>query len=150
MKCPFFQPLYVMKLKTSKFKAYHYYLLSYLFTYCTYVNQRSVSTLSPTSPDKPQKNCTKKGMLFLASMGETGLYHDIFFLNSQLGLSRSNDNQPLNFEAGTSKYGNHSCKFGSSPRKGKVDMCPIFFQTRSAQTKWAELAVQFSWKLPVF
>ena len=26
------------------------------------------------------KNCTKKPMLFLASMGETGLTHDIFFL----------------------------------------------------------------------
>ena len=49
-----------------------------------------------------QKNCTKKGMLFLASMGETGLCHDIFFLNSHLGLLRllrSNDNWPQNFEA---------------------------------------------------
>ena len=27
----------------------------------------------------PQKNCTKKPMLFLASLGETGLTHDIFF-----------------------------------------------------------------------
>ena len=26
-----------------------------------------------------QKNCTKKPMLFLASMGKTGLCHDIFF-----------------------------------------------------------------------
>ena len=60
-------------------------------------------------------------MLFFASMGETRLCHDIF-----LGLSRSlrsNDNQPLNFEAVTSKFGNHSWKFGSSPRKGKVDLC---------------------------
>ena len=46
-----------------------------------------------------------------------------FFLNSHLGLSRSNDNQPLNFEAATSRFGNHSLKFGSSPRKGKVDLC---------------------------
>ena len=45
--------------------------------------------LSPTSPGFPPKNCTKKGMLFLASMGETGLTHDIFFCNSNLGLSRS-------------------------------------------------------------
>ena len=27
----------------------------------------------------PKKNATKKTMLFLASMGETGLSHDIFF-----------------------------------------------------------------------
>ena len=27
----------------------------------------------------PQKNCTKNQMLFLASKGETGLSHDIFF-----------------------------------------------------------------------
>ena len=27
----------------------------------------------------PPKKCTKKLMLFLASMGETGLTHDIFF-----------------------------------------------------------------------
>ena len=49
-----------------------------------------------------------------------------FFLNSHLGLSRLlrlNDNQPLNFEAATSKFCNCSWKFGSSPRKGKVDLC---------------------------
>ena len=49
-----------------------------------------------------------------------------FFLNTHLGLSRSlrsNDNQPLNFEAATSKFCNHSWKFGFSPRKGKVDLC---------------------------
>jgi hypothetical protein len=49
-----------------------------------------------------------------------------FFLNSHLGLSRSlrsNDIWPLNFEAVTSKFGNHSWKFGSSPWKGKVDLC---------------------------
>ena len=27
----------------------------------------------------PKRNCTKKPMLFLASMGETGLTHDFFF-----------------------------------------------------------------------
>ena len=50
----------------------------------------------------------------------------IFFLNSHLGLSRllrSNENRPLNFEAATSKFGNHSWKFGSSPRNDKVDLC---------------------------
>ena len=41
-------------------------------------------TLSPTSPDKPKKNCTKKTTLFLASMGETGLSHDIFFFEFSL------------------------------------------------------------------
>ena len=38
-------------------------------------------------------------------------YAMTFFLNSQLGLSRLlrwNENQPLNFEAATSKFGNHS------------------------------------------
>ena len=49
-----------------------------------------------------------------------------FFLNSHLGLSRSlrsNENRPLNFEAATSKFGNHSWNFGSSPQNGKVDLC---------------------------
>ena len=49
-------------------------------------------------------------MLFLASMGEMGLCHDIF-LNAHLGLLRSlrsNDNWSLNFEAATSKFGNRS------------------------------------------
>ena len=49
-----------------------------------------------------------------------------FFLNSHLGLSRSlrlNENRPLNFEAATSKFGNHSSKFGFSPQNGKVDLC---------------------------
>ena len=38
-----------------------------------------ICTLSPTSPGEPKKNCTKKGMLFLAFIGETGLAHEIFF-----------------------------------------------------------------------
>ena len=49
-----------------------------------------------------------------------------FCLNSHLGLFRllrANDNQMLNFEAATSKFYNCSWKFGSSPRKGKVDLC---------------------------
>ena len=46
-----------------------------------------------------------------------------FFLNSHFGLSRSNDNRPLNFEAATSKFGNHSWTFVSSPQRGKVDLC---------------------------
>ena len=49
-----------------------------------------------------------------------------FFLNSHLGLSRSlrsNENRPLNFEAATSKFGNHSWNFGFSPQNGKVDLC---------------------------
>ena len=57
-----------------------------------------------------KKIAEKKGMLFLVSMGETGLCHDIFF-NSHLSLSRSlrsNGNWPLNFEAATSKFGNYS------------------------------------------
>ena len=49
-----------------------------------------------------------------------------FFLNSHLGLSRSlrsNDIWPLNFEAATSKFGNHSLTFVSSLQRGKVDLC---------------------------
>ena len=46
-------------------------------------------------------------------------------INRGLGLSRSlrsNDNRPLNFEAATSKFGDYSWKFESSPRKGKVEL----------------------------
>ena len=49
-----------------------------------------------------------------------------FFLNSQLGLSRSlrsNENRGRIFEAATLKFCNHSWKFGSSPWNGKVDLC---------------------------
>ena len=46
-----------------------------------------------------------------------------FFLNSHLGLSRLYENRPLNFEAATSKFGNHSWNFGCSPQNGKVDLC---------------------------
>ena len=49
-----------------------------------------------------------------------------FLLNSHLGLSRSlrsNENRGWIFEAATSKFCNHSWKFGFSPRKGKVDLC---------------------------
>ena len=72
------------------------------------------------------KQWHKKTMLFLASMGETGLSHDISFSNSQLGLSRSlrsNDLRWWNFEAATSKFCDCSWKLGSSPRKVKVDLC---------------------------
>ena len=49
-----------------------------------------------------------------------------FFFNSHLGFSRSlrsNENWPLNFEAATSKFWNHSWSIGFSPQKGKVDLC---------------------------
>ena len=49
-----------------------------------------------------------------------------FFLNSHLGLSRSlrsNADRCWKFEAATSKFCNCSWKFGSSPQKGKVDVC---------------------------
>ena len=72
-----------------------------------------------------KKNARKKPMLFLASMGETGLSHDIFF-NSHLGLSRSlrlNENRGWIFEAATSNFCNNSWNFASSPRNGKVDLC---------------------------
>ena len=49
-----------------------------------------------------------------------------FFLNSQLGLSRSlrsNENRGQIFEAATSKFCNHSWHFFSSPQNGKVDLC---------------------------
>ena len=90
-------------------------------TFGRYRNRYRNYTLSPISPGWPPKNCTKKAMLFLASMGETGLFHDIF-LNSYLGLSRSLRSNDWNFEAATSKCCNRSWKFGSSPRKGKVNL----------------------------
>ena len=64
-------------------------------------------------------------MLFLASMGETGLYHDIFFKFSlwPFEVVEVEWQSMLNFEAATSKFCNCSWKFGSSPRKGKVDLC---------------------------
>ena len=64
-------------------------------------------------------------MLFLVCMGKTGLSHDIFFYFSLRPLRslRSNENRPLDFEAATSKFGNHSWNFGSSPQNGKVDLC---------------------------
>jgi hypothetical protein len=64
-------------------------------------------------------------MLFLASMGETGLSHDIFFKFSlrPFEVVEVEWRSMLNFEAATSKFCNHSWKFGSSPQKGKVDLC---------------------------
>ena len=64
-------------------------------------------------------------MLFLASMGETGLSHDIFFKFSlrPFEVVEVEWRSMLNFEAVTSKFCNCSSKFGSSPRKGKVDFC---------------------------
>ena len=76
-------------------------------------------------PADPKRIAQKPPMLFLASMGKTELSHDIF-LNCHCGLSRllrSNDLRRLNFEAATSKFCNCSWKFGSSPQKGKVDLC---------------------------
>ena len=55
-------------------------------------------------------------------MGETGLSHDIFFKFS-LRPFEVKWRSMLNFEAATSKFCNHSWKFGSSPQKGKVDLC---------------------------
>ena len=58
--------------------------------------------------------------------GKNGIIPWHFFLNSQLGLSRSlrsNDLRWLNFEAATSKFGNHSWTFGFSSQRGKVDLC---------------------------
>ena len=66
------------------------------------------------------KNGTKKPMLFLASMGEAGLSHDIFFKFSRGPFDWQS---LLNFEAATSKFCNCSWKLGSSPRKGKVNLC---------------------------
>ena len=64
-------------------------------------------------------------MLFLASMGETGLSHDIFFKFSlwPFEVVEVEWRSMLNFEAATSKFGNCSSKFGFSPQKGKVDLC---------------------------
>ena len=64
-------------------------------------------------------------MLFLASMGETGLSHDFFFKFSvgPFEVVEVEWKKMLNFEAATSKFCNCSWKFGSSPQKGKVDLC---------------------------
>ena len=64
-------------------------------------------------------------MLFLASMREMGKSHEIFF---KFSLSPSEVvevewSSMLNFEAATLKLCNSSWKFGSSPWKGKVDLC---------------------------
>jgi hypothetical protein len=72
----------------------------------------------------PKKNGTKKPMLFLASMVETGLSHDFFFKFSlwPFEVVEVEWRSMLNFEAATSKFCNHFWKFGPSPRKGKVDL----------------------------
>ena len=64
-------------------------------------------------------------MLFLASMGETGLSHDIFFKFSlwPFEVVEVEWRSMLNFEAATSKFWNCSWDFGFSPRKSKVDLC---------------------------
>ena len=64
-------------------------------------------------------------MLFLASMGQTGLSHDIFLKFSlwPFEVVEVEWRSMLNFEAATSKFGNCSSKFGFSPQKGKVDLC---------------------------
>ena len=49
-----------------------------------------------------------------------------FFLNSHLGLSRSlrsNENRGWILRLWPLKFCNHSWQFGSSPQKGKVDLC---------------------------
>ena len=49
-----------------------------------------------------------------------------FFLNSHLGLSRllrSNENRGWILRLWPLKFCNHSWHFGSSPQKGKVDLC---------------------------
>ena len=49
-----------------------------------------------------------------------------FFLNSHLGLSRSlrsNENRGWILRLRPLKFCNHSWQFGSSPQKGKVDLC---------------------------
>ena len=64
-------------------------------------------------------------MLFLASMRETGLSHDIFskFSHGPFQVIEVKWRSMLNFEAVTLKFCNCSWKFGSSPRKGKIDLC---------------------------
>ena len=64
-------------------------------------------------------------MLFLTFIGETGLSHDIFskFSLWPFEVVEVEQRLMLNFEAATSKFCNCSSKFGSSPRKGKTDVC---------------------------
>ena len=72
-----------------------------------------------------QKKRYKKTDAIFSIYGKNGIipWH---FLNSHCGLSRSlrsNDLGWLNFEVVTSKVWHCFSKFGSSPQKGKVDLC---------------------------
>ena len=72
------------------------------------------------------KEIAQKNRCYFLHLWEKQDYAMTFFLYSHLGLSRSlrsNDIWPLNFEAATSKFGNHSWTFGSSPQRGKVELC---------------------------
>ena len=74
----------------------------------------------------PKKKLYKKTDAIFSIYGKYRINPWHFFFNSHLGLSRSlrsNENWRWIFEAGTSKFCNHSWKFGSSPRNGKVDLC---------------------------
>ena len=64
-------------------------------------------------------------MLFLSSMGETGLSHDIFlkFSLRPFEVIEVEWRSMLNFDQIFSKIGNWVWKFGCQPRKGKVDLC---------------------------
>ena len=73
-----------------------------------------------------QKKLHKKTDAIFSIYGKNGIIPWHFFLNSQLGLSRSlrsNENRGQIFEAATSKFCNHSWHFFSSPQNGKVDLC---------------------------
>ena len=65
----------------SLYANYAFNQLSLAFKIAIKVFSESIFNLHylPEVQANPPKNCTKNTILFLASMGETGLSHDIFF-----------------------------------------------------------------------
>ena len=73
----------------------------------------------------PPKNAQKKRCYF-SIYGKNGIIPWHFFFKFSLRPFEVVEFEwwsMLNFEAVTSKFGIHSWNFGSSPRKGKVDLC---------------------------
>ena len=74
----------------------------------------------------PKKNGTKKPMLFLASMGETGLSHDIFFKFSLGPFKEPNFKEQLqNFEVAASKFNidRHATSMTSKGQSENLKKC---------------------------
>ena len=81
----------------------------------------ATSTLSPKSLCYTKK-WHKKPILFLASMGETGLSHFLKFSLEPFEVVEVEWWSMLNFQAVFLKFCNCSWKFGSSSQRGKLDL----------------------------